>query len=232
MRIFSPLGEMSRSDRGVSRRRVHVDKKQQMTYSNTFSEKTVDLNPFVQFKNWYHEHLATGIPIPESVTLATSSADGKVSARTVLLKDYNDTGFVFFTNYKSRKGIQLSSNPRAALLFYWPESGRQVRIEGVTEKSTEEVSESYFKIRPRESQLSAWASEQSSSIPDRQHLENRYNYYKSKFSENTVDKPPYWGGFRLLPEWFEFWQEGEFRLHDRITYTKRNDGWVIERLAP
>jgi pyridoxamine 5'-phosphate oxidase len=203
-----------------------------MTDNKDFSEKTVDPNPFVQFKTWFSEHLTSGIAIPDSVTLATSSKDGRVSARTVLLKDYNETEFVFFTNYKSRKGFLLSSNPRAALLFYWPESGRQIRIEGATEKISEKDSESYFNTRPRESQLAAWASEQSAVIPDRQHLENRYSFYKNIYSKKAVDKPKNWGGFRLIPQWFEFWQEREFRLHDRLTYTKRKDIWIIERLAP
>jgi pyridoxamine 5'-phosphate oxidase len=203
-----------------------------MNDNKNFSEKTVDPNPFVQFGTWYNEHLNSGIAIPESVTLATASADGTVSARTVLLKDYNDNGFVFFTNYKSSKGLQLYSNPGAALLFYWPELNRQVRIEGVTEKVAEEDSETYFKTRPRESQLSTWASLQSSLIPDRQYLDDRYNYFKTKYSGIPVERPPYWGGFILIPVWFEFWQEGEFRLHDRITYTKGKNKWVIERLAP
>jgi pyridoxamine 5'-phosphate oxidase len=203
-----------------------------MTHKKDFSEKTVDPNPFIQFRAWYNEHLNSGIDIPESVTLATSSADGKVSARTVLLKDYNDKGFSFFTNYKSNKGLQLSSNPGAALLFYWPESVKQVRVEGITERVSEEESESYFKTRPRESQLSTWASLQSSLIPDRQYLDDRYNYFKTKYSGIPVERPPYWGGFRLVPVWFEFWQEGEFRLHDRITYIKGKDKWLIERLAP
>lgn len=203
-----------------------------MTGKNDFSEKTVDPNPFVQFKIWNSEHLTFGIAIPNSVSLGTASSDGRVSVRTVLLKGYDDTGFVFFTNYRSRKGFQLSSNPGAALLFYWPESGRQIRVEGVTEKVSEETSESYFKTRPTESQLAAWASEQSSVIPNRQHLENQYNSYKNMFSGKPVDKPMHWGGFRLIPGWFEFWQNGEFRLHDRITYTKSKDMWVIERLAP
>lgn len=203
-----------------------------MTRNTIFSEKTVDPNPFIQFRAWYNEHLNSGIDIPEAVTLATSSADGKISARTVLLKDYNDKGFFFFTNYKSNKGLQLSSNPGAALLFYWPESVKQVRVEGITEKVSEEESESYFKTRPRESQLSTWASLQSSLIPDRQYLDDRYNYFKTKYSGIPVERPPYWGGFRLIPVWFEFWQEGEFRLHDRITYTKGKDKWFIERLAP
>ena len=203
-----------------------------MTKNIDFSEKTIDPNPFVQFKAWYGEHLASATTIPESVTLATSSKDGRVSARTVLLKGYNDKGFIFFTNYKSRKGTQLLSNPRAALLFYWQESGRQVRIEGITEKVSEEDSESYFKTRPRESQISAWASEQSSVIPDRDHLKDLFTFYKNKFSDKPVSKPPHWGGFLLVPVWIEFWQNGEFRLHDRLTYFKRKDKWIIERLAP
>lgn len=203
-----------------------------MTRKNDFSEKTVDPNPVVQFRIWYEEHLKSAIAIPDSVSLATASSDGRVSVRTVLLKDYNNEGFFFYTNYKSRKGLQLSSNPRAALLFYWPESARQVRLEGITEKISEEDSDSYFKTRPRESQLSAWASEQSSVIPDRQHLENRYNYYENLLSGKPVDKPQQWGGFRIIPDWFEFWQEGEFRLHDRLTYTKRKDLWSLKRLSP
>ena len=203
-----------------------------MTDKKDFSEKTVDPNPFIQFRNWYSEHLNSGITIPESVTLGTASADGHVSVRTVLLKDFNDKSFVFFTNYKSRKGSQLLSNPRAAFLFYWPESGRQIRIEGITEKLTDKDSESYFKTRPKESQVSSWASEQSSVIPDRQYLENRYDFYINKYSEISVDKPQHWGGFSLIPDWFEFWQEGEFRLHDRLSYIKREDLWVMERLAP
>lgn len=203
-----------------------------MTKNIDFSEKTVDPDPLVQFKVWYEEHLASAPAIPESVTLATSSKDGRVSARTVLLKGYNDKGFIFFTNYKSRKGTQLLSNPRAALLFYWQESGRQVRIEGITEKVSEEDSESYFRTRPRESQISAWASEQSSVIPDRNHLNDLFTFYKNKFSDKPVSKPPHWGGFLLVPVWIEFWQNGEFRLHDRLTYFKRKDKWIIERLAP
>lgn len=203
-----------------------------MTSSNDFSETSVDPNPFVQFRIWYSEHLASGTAIPEAVTLASLSAKGRVSARTVLLKEFDKTGLVFFTNYQSRKGLQLSSNPGAALLFYWPESARQVRIEGVSEKVSEKDSESYFKTRPRESQLSAWASQQSSVIKNRRFLDERYNFYKNKYSEKPVDRPPYWGGIRLVPEWFEFWQEGDYRLHNRLAYSKRNGLWVIERLAP
>lgn len=203
-----------------------------MVKSNTLSEKSIDPNPFVQFNNWYKERLNSGIPIPNTVSLGTASSDGLVSVRTLLLKDFNENGFEFYTNYFSKKGTQLSSNPRAALLFYWPESGRQIRIEGITKKKSEEESESYFKTRPRKSQLSAWASKQSTVITDRQYLEKEYDYYENIFSSKLVARPPYWGGYRLIPDWFEFWLEEDFRLHDRLTYTKIKDQWIIERLAP
>jgi pyridoxamine 5'-phosphate oxidase len=196
------------------------------------SEKTIAADPFVQFDLWYREHSAAGAVIPESVSLATASAEGRVSVRTVLLKDYSANGFVFFTNYNSRKAKQISSNNNAALLFYWPESGRQVRIEGNTEKLPEEESTAYHKTRPRESQLSAWASNQSSVIPDRKYLEDQYKLYKKRFYRKSVDKPEYWGGFRIIPYWFEFWQNGKYRLHERISYSLKNNIWVIERLAP
>ena len=144
-----------------------------MTGNHVFSEKSADLNPFIQFDIWYKERLSSGIEIPNTLFLSTVSGNGNVSSRTLLLKDYNESGFYFFTNYNSKKGSHLRSNNRVALLFYWPESGRQVRIEGFAEKVTEKESESYFKTRPRESQLSAWASEQSTVIPDRQYLENQ-----------------------------------------------------------
>lgn len=203
-----------------------------MINNKSFSEKMIDLNPFVQFDNWYKEHLSADLTILNSVSLGTTDAEGRVSVRTVLLKEYNETGFVFFTNYNSRKGSQLSSNPVAALLFYWPECRRQIRIEGASEKVTEKESSDYFESRPRESQLAAWTSDQSSVIPDRQYLDKQYNLYKNKFKNKHMVKPQYWGGFRIIPDWFEFWQEGDFRLHDRITYSRKNNIWVIERLAP
>lgn len=196
------------------------------------TEEYVELNPFIQFDKWYKEHLKTDSAIPDSVSLGTASHEGRVSLRMVLLKDYNDAGFIFFTNYNSKKGSQLASNRRAALLFYWPELGRQVRIEGVTEKVSVEESEKYFKTRPRESQLSAWASEQSTVIPSRHFLEQQYEMYQEKYNRKPVDRPVHWGGYRLIPDWFEFWHDGKSRLHDRITYTKRDAVWKIERLAP
>jgi pyridoxamine 5'-phosphate oxidase len=203
-----------------------------MMINRVLSEITADPDPFLQFSKWYNEHLEAGIAIPDSVSLGTASADGRVSVRTVLLKGYDENGFVFFTNYLSKKGGQLSENPFAALLFYWAESGRQVRIEGITEKITENESASYFSTRPRDSQISAWASEQSAVIPDRLYLENRQAFYKSMFLNKPVQKPPHWGGFRLIPDIIEFWNDGEFRLHDRILYTRKGNVWVISRLSP
>lgn len=193
---------------------------------------TIDLNPFNQFDRWYKEHLATEIAIPDSVSLGTASDDGHISIRTVLLKGYDERGFVFFTNYNSRKGLQLSLNAKVALLFYWPESGRQIRIEGIAHKVTSEESELYFKSRPRESQLSTWASQQSTVIRNRKELEDLHNYYNNLFLNKAVPRPDYWGGYRIVPAWFEFWQDREFRLHDRLTYRFDNNNWIIERLAP
>jgi pyridoxamine 5'-phosphate oxidase len=200
--------------------------------NKVLTEKSVDPDPFVQFAVWYKEHLETGIAIPDTVSLGTASLSGRVSVRTVLLKGYDEKGFVFFTNFKSKKGVQISENKNSALLFYWPESGRQIRIEGIITKVPEEEAASYFSTRPRESQIAAWASEQSSVIPDRQYLEDRHGYYKSRFENNVVEKPPDWGGFRLIPDFFEFWKDGEFRLHDRIVYTLVMNSWIISRLAP
>jgi pyridoxamine 5'-phosphate oxidase len=203
-----------------------------MKINTPFSEKDIDQNPFVQFGRWYSEHTAAVLSIPDSVSLATSTTDGKISLRTVLLKEHSERGFVFFTNYNSRKGEQLSSNSSVALLFYWSESGRQVRIEGAAERVSEKESIAYFRTRPRESQLSAWASEQSRSVPDRAHLESRFEFFREKFNGKDVEKPPHWGGFLVVPTWFEFWQDGEHRLHDRITYTRKDKFWLIQRLAP
>jgi pyridoxamine 5'-phosphate oxidase len=200
--------------------------------NKVLSEETVDPDPIIQFNKWYNEHLEAGFAIPDSVSLGTVSAAGRVSVRTVLLKGFDKNGFVFFTNYNSKKGIHISENPSAALLFYWSESGRQVRIEGLTEKVTEKESVSYFRTRPRDSQISAWASDQSSIIPDRNFLEKRHEIYTARFKNKPVQKPPYWGGFRLIPDFMEFWSDGEFRLHDRIVYTRKNNFWVINRLAP
>lgn len=202
-----------------------------MSSSEYISESRVADNPVVQFDLWYRQHLSEGSGITDSVFLGTASTDGKVSVRTVLLKDYGEEGFTFFSNYNSRKGIQLEFNSNAALLFYWPEKNRQVRIEGSAGKIPEALSDAYFKTRPRDSQLAAWASEQSVDIPDREYLEKRFIHYKGLYS-GPVPRPEHWGGYRIVPRWYEFWEDRDNRLHDRITYTKKDSVWLISRLAP
>lgn len=194
-------------------------------------KSTVDKNPIKQFAKWYEVALKSGITEPTAMTLATASKAGVPSARTVLLKGYDEKGYLFFTNYESRKGKELSENPFAELLFYWMDLHKQVRISGKVEKVTREESEKYFKTRPLNSQIGAWASKQSEVIPDREFLEQKYREYSEKYKED-IPLPPFWGGFRLIPERFEFWQGRENRLHDRICYLKKNGDWEIVRLAP
>lgn len=192
---------------------------------------TVDKNPVKQFAKWYEVVLKSGLKEPTAMTLVTASKGGVPSARTVLLKGYDEKGFLFFTNYGSRKGRELSENPFAELLFYWMDLRKQVRISGRVEKISKEESKKYFKTRPLNSQIGAWASRQSEIIPDRKFLEEKYKEYSEKYKED-VPLPPFWGGFRLIPERFEFWQGRENRLHDRICYLKKNGEWEIMRLAP
>ena len=197
-----------------------------------FSEEMADKDPFVQFDRWYREHLAEVTIYPESFSLGTSTVEGRVSVRTVLLKEYGPAGFVFFSNYESKKGKQLEDNPDVSMLFYWPESARQIRIEGRAEKISPVESSEYFSSRPRESQIGAWASRQGSIIPGREFLEKKYLEYEEKFRGTSVPRPPYWGGYRITPGWFEFWQEGNHRLHDRIVYLQEGTLWKIRRLSP
>jgi pyridoxamine 5'-phosphate oxidase len=199
---------------------------------NTLDENLVDPNPFIQFELWYNQRLKEDVPNPGNMVLGTSTKEGQVSLRTVLLKEYNERGFVFYTNYNSRKGVQLQTNPAAALHFYWSESARQIRIEGIVVRVSSAESDNYFNSRPEESRISAWTSDQSTIIPNRKFLEDKFNYYKTFFSEKPVKRPVHWGGYRLIPSWFEFWQEGPFRLHDRISYTLSGTRWIIARLAP
>ncbi len=195
-------------------------------------EQDFDPDPVTQFDRWFREHLQLGLPDADAAAFGSGFAGGRISVRMILLKDYDENGFVFYTNYNSRKGIQVTSNPHGSLLFYWPESARQVRIEGIAEKVSEEESDEYFASRPRESRLSAWASEQSAIIPDRKFLHKRFEHYRDLFLGKEIPRPDYWGGFRLVPDWFEFWQQGNFRLHDRLTYSISNNVWVMKRLAP
>lgn len=195
-------------------------------------EDDCDADPFKQFDRWFAESKKTGLQYPEAMALATATAEGLPSVRMVLMKGYDDRGFCFFTNYESRKADELEHNPRAALLFYWEPYERQIRIEGTIEKLTEEESFAYFKTRPRGSRIGAWASAQSSVIGRREDLEKRVREYEKKFSGSDVPLPPYWGGYRCIPESFEFWQGRVNRLHDRLQFTREEDGWKRVRLSP
>ncbi len=198
----------------------------------SLNEQDVDPNPFVQFRHWLDEAIRSEMIEPNAMILATASADALPSARVVLLKGFDERGFLFFTNYESRKAEELRKNPQASLLFYWGELSRQVRIEGTVEVASREESVEYFRTRPIESRIGAWASKQSSVIPGRAFLEEQVNRIKQQFPGDEVPLPPFWGGFRVKPAAFEFWQGRENRLHDRLRYSPKGDLWVIERLSP
>lgn len=197
------------------------------------SETEIDPNPFIQFKKWFEQSLAAQLPEPNAMTIATTTPDGKPSARMVLLKDFDERGFVFFTNYNSRKGQELAENPQAALVFWWAELERQVRVIGSVEKVSESESDYYFESRPAKSRLGAWASNQSEIIASREVLEQRMQELQSKYENQEIPRPPHWGGLRVIPTEIEFWQGRSSRLHDRLLYTHLDDGsWKIQRLSP
>jgi pyridoxamine 5'-phosphate oxidase len=193
----------------------------------------LDPNPLVQFQKWFEQALTAQLIEPSAMTLATVGEDGRPSARIVLLKAVEDRGFVFFTNYESRKGRELAANPRAALVLYWAELERQVCIAGDVTKVSRAESEEYFSMRPRGSQLGAWVSKQSSVVPDRGFLEARLQEVEKQFGDRAMKTPPYWGGYLLTPLRLEFWQGRPNRLHDRFQYSKEAEStWRIERLSP
>ncbi len=199
----------------------------------TLDEKLVERDPIRQFQLWFDEAVAAKLPMPEAMTLATATPEGRPSARMVLLKQVDDEGFVFFTNYHSAKAAQLESNPYAALVFYWNPLDRQVRVEGKVERTPAEESEQYFQTRPRESQIGAWASPQSSVIPGREVLEQRAQELEDYYRDREIECPGHWGGYRLRPDKIEFWKSRVGRLHDRILYELKSDStWSIKRLAP
>jgi len=195
-------------------------------------ERDVHRDPFVQFRLWFDAAVAAKVPEPNAMTLATVDANGRPAARIVLLKDADATGFTFFTNYGSRKGRELAARPAAALLFFWPELERQIRIEGAITQVDTAIADTYFASRPRLSRIGAWASPQSEMLPDRAALEARFAAADARFPGDAVARPPHWGGYRLTPDAFEFWQGRRSRLHDRIAFRRVGTEWTIGRLAP
>jgi pyridoxamine 5'-phosphate oxidase len=196
-------------------------------------EKEVERDPIKQFQIWLDDAIAANIPLAEAMTLATATPDGRPAARMVLLKQVDHNGFVFFTNYRSAKARQLDANPYAALVFYWPLLERQVRVEGRVVRTSAEESREYFQTRPRESQIGAWASDQSEVITGRDILEKRAQELETLYCDREIDCPEHWGGYRLNPDRIEFWKGRLGRLHDRILYELDSSGlWTINRLAP
>lgn len=198
----------------------------------SLTESEVAPDPFDQFQQWFREVIAAQVDEPNAMTLATSTLDGKPSARIVLLKGFDSGGFYFFTNYESRKARDIDQNPRGALVFFWKELERQVRVEGGIEKIPPMESDEYFNSRPEASRIGAWASPQSRVVRDRNYLDEQYARVEREFRGEEVERPSFWGGYVLKPGLFEFWQGRPGRLHDRIQYSRRGDAWAIERLAP
>ncbi|GAB3642511.1 pyridoxamine 5'-phosphate oxidase [Spirosoma arcticum] len=199
---------------------------------NGLDKADVLSDPIAQFQVWFEAALGAGVPEPNAMHVSTITADNRPDGRIVLLKDVSDAGFVFYTNYESRKGRQLTERPFAALTFFYPELERQIRIEGRVEKVSTDESDAYFNSRPRGSQIGAWVSQQSSLVESREVLENRQRELESQFEGQPVPRPPHWGGFRVVPDMLEFWQGRPSRLHDRIRYRKEGQNWVVERLSP
>ena len=213
---------------------MRVDVERSVEYPlGGLSEADLDPDPFRQFARWFELALVGGSPDPHAMTLATATRDGIPSARMVLLNSFDERGFVAYTNYESQKGRELAENPRAALVFYWPELRRQVRVAGAVERVAREESDAYFCRRPAGSRRGAWASPQSTVIASREVLDRRLQELMAEYGEGEIPCPPHWGGVRLVPHTFEFWQSRTNRLHDRFRYTRQPDGgWLIERLAP
>ena len=197
------------------------------------TRKNVDPNPLKQFEQWFQAAVEAEPILPEAVSLATATREGRLSSRMVLLKDFDERGFVFYTNYESRKGIELAENPNAALVFYWRQLERQICITGTVSKVSREESEAYFRTRPRGSQIGALTSRQSQVVASREVLESRFQQLMAEYEGGEIPLPSYWGGYRLSPATIEFWQGRSDRLHDRFLYKRQSGGpWQLERLSP
>ena len=196
------------------------------------NDTDLDSNPLIQFSRWFEDARAAIKDLPEGMTLATANHEGEVSGRVVLLKEFDERGFVFYTNYNSRKGAQIHDNPRAALTFWWPSMQRQIRIEGAIVRTTEEESDAYFATRARDSQLGAWASDQSHPLDARETFEERFEQVKRQFEGKDVPRPPHWGGYRVIPARIEFWIDRPYRLHERRLFTRDGEIWTEGLLYP
>ena len=205
--------------------------RKEYTYSG-LSRETISSDPVTQFDNWLKDAINAKIEVPTATALATVDADGFPQSRIVLLKYFNENGFVFFTNYNSDKGMAIENNPAVCLHFFWPKLERQIRISGIASKTEAKLSDEYFHSRPLLSQIGAIISEQSSEIPTRKYLENQFEILQNQLQNSKPARPENWGGYRISPVKFEFWQGRENRLHDRIVYQKHYDEWTIKRLAP
>ncbi len=199
--------------------------------SEPWLEQQAASDPLAQFEQWF-DQADQAVPDREAMAVASVDGQGRPSLRMVLLRDFGERGFVFHTNYDSRKGRELAANPEVALLLYWPPQGRQVRIEGTAEHLAAEDSDAYFATRPRGAQIAAWASDQSRTIDSRDHLDAKVQARDAAFAGREVPRPAWWGGIRVVPRAFEFWQNRDDRLHDRLRYTRRGDAWQLERLQP
>lgn len=210
----------------------HISKLRHDFSKHSLDEKDADKDPFKQFEKWYKDASDAEVAQPHALTLSTVDPSGRPSSRILYLRHFSNEGFIFYTNYHSKKGKDIEQNPFAAMNFFWSELERQVRVEGELKKISEKKSDAYFSSRPRESQLGAWVSQQSTLLKSREEMEEKFKELENKYEGKTVPRPPHWGGYILVPVLFEFWQGRPGRLHDRLRYCLDNNKWKIERLFP